>query len=285
MVRIHLGDDQPAELLTAGEFIKPGADLIQHEPGEVREVRQREQPGVQHVHVQVHQVGLRPALQVRASRPGLPGGVGPHRRGRSRVQVSADQLGPLPGVQFGRVEPEHHHLLRSQQRATGAQPGQPRRAAAEQVSHAHRVGHPGFAAFRGAKVRVAVEVHQPGLVESGQHAERDRAVAAEHERQPSVGPDRGHLARDLLGHGDDPLHVPQPVDRRHRPERRRGQVTPVLDVQPGLAQPVGQPGGTPRGRGLFLAGIMRTRATRHPENAHSPALLRHSIRLQDKVTQ
>jgi hypothetical protein len=239
VVRIHLGDDQPAEFLTAGEFIKPGADLIQREPGEVREVRQRAQPGVQHVHVQVHQVGLRPALQVRTSRPGLPGRVGPHRRGRGRVQVPADELGPLAGVQFGRVEPEQHHLLWSQQRASGAQPGQPGRAAAEQMGHSHRVGHRRFAAFRGAKVRVAVEVHQPGLGGSGQHSERDRAVAAEHQRQPPVGPDRGHLARDLLGHGDDPLQVAQPADRRYRPERRRGQVTPVLDVQPGLAQPVG----------------------------------------------
>jgi hypothetical protein len=116
MVRVHLGDDETAELLAAGELVQRGAGLFQGEPVEVREVRQREQPGVQHVDVQVDQVAPGPALQVTAGLPRLTGGVGPHRRGRCRVQMTADQLGPLPGVELGRVEAEQHHLLRPQQR-------------------------------------------------------------------------------------------------------------------------------------------------------------------------
>ena len=148
------------------------------------------------------------------------------------------------------------------------------------MGHPHRVGHRGLAALGGGQIRVAVKVHQTHLAEPGQHPERDRAVAAQDQGQPPAGPDRGHFGRDGLRHGDDAFGVTEPVGRRHRAERRRGQIAAVLDVQPGPAQPVGQSRGPPGGRSLVLAGIMRTRAGRYPEDAHSPAWPCHRIRLQ-----
>ena len=246
----------------------------------MREVRQREQPGVQHVDIQVHQVGVGAALQVGASLTGLPGRVGSHRRGRGRVKVPADQFGPLAGIQLGRVEAEQHHLPGPQQRGPGTEPGQPRRPAAQHVGHAHRVGHRRDAPFGGGEVRVAVEVHQAPVTEPGQHAERDGAVAAQDQRQPPVGADRRHLARDPLGHLDDPVEIAQAVDRQHRTVRRRGEITAVFDIQASRAQLADQPGGPPRGRGLFLPGIVRTRAGRNPQDAHPPILRRHPPCLQ-----
>src|ERR1039458_8593499 len=56
-------------------------------------------------------------------------------------------------------------------------------------------------------------------------------VAAQDQGQPPAGPDRGHFGRDGLRHGDDAFGVTEPVGRRHRAERRRGQIAAVLDVQ------------------------------------------------------
>src|SRR6185437_16452044 len=125
VVRIHLRDDQPTEPLPAGELVQARAYLIQGEPGEVRVVGQREQPGVQHVYVEMNQVGDTAAVQVAASPLGFAYRVSPHRGRRGRVQVPGYQLGPLAGVQLGRVEAKQHHLPRPQQRVPGAEPGQP----------------------------------------------------------------------------------------------------------------------------------------------------------------
>ena len=60
--------------------------------------------------------------------------------------------------------------------------------------------------------------------------------------------------------------------RRRAPDEGTG-TTLSEDVFAGLACEHAK-----RGWGLFLSGVMRTRAARHSENAHSPALLRHRIR-------
>ena len=165
------------------------------------------------------------------------------------------QLGPLAGVQLGRIEAEQHHLPGPQQRVPGAEPGQPRRPAAEHVGHAHRVGHRRAAALRGGEVRVSVEVHQPALAEPVQRAQRDRAVAAQDQRQPPGGADRRYLGRDPPGHLDDPIGVTKAADRLDRAVRRRREVAAVLDVEPGRAQRADQPGRAPGGRALSCPGL------------------------------
>ena len=268
---INLGHDQPVERRAAGELVQAGGRLVQGEPGEVREVGQREQAGVEHVDVQVDQVGTGAVLEVGAGLAGPRGRIGPDGRCGDRVKMPADQFGPLPGVQLGWIEPEQHHPLRRHQRESRAEPGQALGSAAEHVRHPHRVCHRRVGPVRRAEVRVAVEVDQPRIARTGQDAERDGAVTAQHQGQPPVRADRRHFARHRLGHRHHPVQVTQPVDRLHRPEWRGRKIAAVLDIQAGLAQAIDQPGSAPCGRSLLLPRIMRARAGRDAEYAH-PAL-------------
>jgi len=105
--------------------------------------------------------------------------------------------------------------------------------------------------------------------EPGDHAQRDRAIAACHQRQPPgvelAGDRAGHLARHR-DHGRQVAGGGMVVVHGKRGDR---QVPGVADGDPGRAQPVHQASRAQRRRRTILPGVMRTRTARHPD--HGPA--------------
>ncbi len=170
----------------------------------MREVAKRQVAGVDHVDVEVDD--HRPA----------PGQGGQRRPGR-RLRIG-DQSGPVgiadpPGRQepaailghLSRVAADNGQAGGVKQRRLARQPDEFGLAVAEQVRDAGRVEDPRALRRQRAEVGVAVHVSQSGAgmhpAETGDDAERDRAVAAQHERSQArlyeAGDCVGNLARNL----------------------------------------------------------------------------------------
>jgi hypothetical protein len=73
------------------------------------------------------------------------------------VQAIDQDLRPLLGVQFGRVESEQHDMVGRKRHAGGAQRLERVDAPAEEVGHSHGVENPARIRGGGAEVGVPVE--------------------------------------------------------------------------------------------------------------------------------
>jgi hypothetical protein len=144
----------------------------------------------------------------------------------------------------------------------------------EQVGDAHRVQHAARRGLRGAQVGVPVEVDQRGAgivpLQASQHAQRYRAVAAEHDRQPLPGQCHGHRVRDAAGHLDHGGQVARGGIGRVRGEHHPGHVAEVGHIQAGLPELADEAGRTQRGGRPVLARVMRSGAGGHAEHGDFP---------------
>ncbi len=122
-----------------------------------------------------------------------------------------------------------------------------------------------------AQVGVAVEVDQANVrvdaLGTGDDADRDRAVTADHQGQAPGRDDVGHGIGDVGRHLHDRGQIPpgrlSPVDAEYCPR----QVACVGDGQASRAQPVNQPRGPQGGGCPILAGVVRP-GTRRDSDHH-----------------
>ena len=125
--------------------------------------------------------------------------------------------------------------------------------------------------IRRGQVRVAVEIDQPqvGLPaqQSGNDAEGDGAVAAQHQRDQPALSGRLHRRGDPLGHGH---HLCQALllaipGVRLEPDRR--EIAEIFNHKPSLAKGAKQPRLAKGDRRLLLTGPVGTGAGGNPDQA------------------
>jgi hypothetical protein len=172
----------------------------------VREVAQRQVTGVDDIDVEVYDDG-----------PGRGGHPGDGLLGdllRCAGQVRAGEVSDAAlleervpgGVHLPRIAADQAQPRRVDESARAVQAGQSGRAWPEQMGDPHGVEDPGLGVLRRSHVGVSVDVDQARVVtdpsESRHDAEREGAVAAEHEGPASVPDHAGHPVgeSDRRGH-------------------------------------------------------------------------------------
>jgi hypothetical protein len=269
---IHLGEHHRCQARRGAQLAKHVTGGVEPHPGPVmREVAKGQVTGVDGVDVEVHHQ--------------RPGGRGQRRHGLAgdarRVcpqlvvgdvpQARPDrQDAGVEGLGVALVITEQEQVIVVQDGRPAVQPGQFGVGQAEQVGDPHRVEDAAAGPGRGAQVGVTVEVGQrdAGVVPlyPGDHTEGDRAVAAEHDGHRARAPHAGDGAGD--GPGDAEHRAEIGVRRvvvvggEHLP----GDVAGVLDIEASSREALGEAVRAQRGRGEFLARVMRAGTGRHPDD-------------------
>src|ERR1022692_1881217 len=213
MGRVDLGEDEPGEGQVRQHDPQRGDRVREADTRAVmREVAERQVAGVHHVHVEMHHDRPAGCSDMRHRGGGHRGGIGDEFRRLGEPYARPGQETPPGIVGLPRVGANDREPARVEQRRLAVQPGQLRGAAAEQVHDAHRVEDARAAGLRRAEVRIAVQVQQAGIgmapPESGDDAERDGAVAADHQRDAALLRHAGHRIGRLAGDADDGGQAP-----------------------------------------------------------------------------
>ena len=219
MVGVDLADGQGRPVRRGDELPKCGHELLETKsPVPTSLLGDREVEEVEDVRVDVDEEALE------ASRPAVDDPTRGTRRVRRHLRqrdLLDAELVDRPSLEVGRAAVrEQEDLFRAQHRRPRPDPGEAGNGVgeAEQVGDAHPVERAILDAQGCVQVGVVVDVDEPDIRRctggTGDRAELDGAVAAQHEHRSAVRQARAHLVRDRI-HGPHVLRIDPPAEAGH----------------------------------------------------------------------